>query len=129
MDKKNDFLLYFLGNTGIYVRYKGWMIGYEWRTFSDRHLVKIDSERDILTTLEFKFKFEGYVMKIPLNNLTANILTKHYFSSGVKEVKILNNTHFKIIFDERYSSTVKKVNFYFILKNYDKNENYQSKVY
>ena len=129
LDKKNDFLLYFLGNTGISGNYKGWMIGYEWRTFSDHNLVKIDSEKDILTTLEFKFKFEGYVMKIPLNNLTANILTKHYFSSGVKEVKILNNTHFKIIFNRRYFSNVKKVNFYFILKNYDKNENYQSKVY
>ncbi len=129
LDKKNDFLLYFLGDTGIYGFYKGWMIGYEGRTFSDLHLVKIDSERDILTTLEFKFKFEGYVMKIPLNNLTANIHTNYYFSIGVKEVKILNNTHFKIIFVERYFSNVKKVNFYFILKNYDKNENYQSKVY
>ena len=129
LDKKNDFLLYFLGNTGIDVRYKGWMIGYEWRTFSDSHLVKIDSEGDILTTLEFQF--EGYVMKIPLNNLTANIPNIHtsYYLFRVKEVKILNNTHFKIIFDERYFSNVKKVNFYFILKNYDKNENYQSKVY
>ena len=130
LDKKNDFLLYFLGNTGISGKYKGWMFGYEGRAFSDLHLVKIDSERDILTTLEFKFKFEGYVMKIPLNNLTANILTKYYYLFGVKEVKILNNTHFKIIFNRRYStSIVMKLNYYFILKNYDKNENYQSKVY
>ena len=130
LDKqKEDFILYFLGENGIsyycILCWQGfWGIG-----DSLPLLLEYSLEKKIFTPITYHFK--GYVMKIPLNKITANFYVSLLsFEEIGKDIEIWNNTHFLIYMNNIGKIwNVEKENFYLILKNYDKNENYESMIY
>lgn len=75
----------------------------------------------------FIFSFYGYVMKIPYEGINYNISVESMYDS-IKEINIINSTHFSINFDFYFTGALEK-NFYLFLSDKKDDKNCLSIIY
>ena len=122
LDTDEKFILYFYSETGLSL--VNYIHGYG-ESQGTPSLKPYESSR-VKYFCPVAYRFYGYILKIPLNSSTRDICIYSY--NYIDKIKTINNTHFEIYFDH-YFTNVKEKNFILILKDYDVEEDYESKFY